>query len=182
MASETPTARSSRAGARPDLERCDAACAGAYKARRSSSSKRAQSRSRQPTAHSFYFSKRGLVKTPRADIRSTVHEHTFDEDCIDLCQLAADTARASLGPGGGVVGDCIVPGCGRNATNNLGVRLRKADTSAIWAPNANAYVCDRHARSGARITLIYEATDSGRIELNVQGAEAPTVRRTAMRH
>jgi len=26
--------------------------------------------------------------------------------------------------------DCIVPGCSRNATNNLGVRLRKPDTSA----------------------------------------------------
>jgi len=78
--------------------------------------------------------------------------------------------------------DCIVPGCGRNATNNLGVRLRKPDTSAIWAPNANVYVCDRHARSGARVMVIYEANESGRIELSVQGAEAPTVRRTAIRH
>jgi hypothetical protein len=76
--------------------------------------------------------------------------------------------------------DCIVPGCRRNATNNLGVRLRRSDTSAIWAPNANAYVCDTHSRSGASITLIYEATDSGRIETRAQGAEEPVVRRTAI--
>ena len=78
--------------------------------------------------------------------------------------------------------DCIVPGCRRNALNNLGVRLRKPDTSAIWAPNANAYVCDSHARSGARISVIYEANDSGRVELRVQGAEEPVVRRTAISH
>lgn len=76
--------------------------------------------------------------------------------------------------------DCIVPGCGRNALNNLGVRLRKPDTSAIWAPNANAYVCDAHARSGARITVIYEATDTGRIETHVKGTEESVVRRTAI--
>jgi hypothetical protein len=76
--------------------------------------------------------------------------------------------------------DCIVPGCRRNALNNLGVRLRKPDTSAIWAPNANAYVCDAHARSGARITVLYEANDSGRIELRVQGAAEPVIRRTAI--
>jgi hypothetical protein len=80
------------------------------------------------------------------------------------------------------VADCIVPGCGRNALNNLGVRLRKPDTSAIWAPNANAYVCDTHARSGARVTLIYEGTDTGRVELRVQGAGEQVVRRTAITH
>jgi hypothetical protein len=79
------------------------------------------------------------------------------------------------------VPDCIVPSCRRNALNNLGVRLRKPDTSAIWAPNANAYVCDVHARSGALVTLIYETNDSGRVELAVQGAGKPVVRRTAIR-
>lgn len=78
--------------------------------------------------------------------------------------------------------DCIVPGCKRNALNNLGVRLRKPDTSAIWAPNANAYVCDIHARSGARVTLIYESNDSGRVELRAQGALEPIVRRTTIAH
>jgi hypothetical protein len=78
--------------------------------------------------------------------------------------------------------ECIVPGCSRIARNNLGVRLRKPDTSAIWAPNANAYVCDVHARSGARVTLLYEATDSGRVEIRVQGTADAVVRRVAITH
>lgn len=61
-------------------------------------------------------------------------------------------------------------------------RLRKPDTSAIWAPNANAYVCDTHARSGARVTVLYEATDSGRVELRVQGGTEPIVRRATITH
>lgn len=79
--------------------------------------------------------------------------------------------------------NCIVPGCGRNAVNNLGVRLRKPDTSAIWAFETAVHVCDRHARSGARLTVVYEATASGRVEFAVQGATEPVVRRTrAIRH
>jgi hypothetical protein len=78
--------------------------------------------------------------------------------------------------------DCIVPGCSRSADNALGVRLRKPDTSAIWAPQTGAHVCNRHARSGARITLLYEATDTGRVELRLQGVAEPLVRRTAIRH
>ena len=74
--------------------------------------------------------------------------------------------------------DCIVPGCAVNATNNLGVRLRRADTSAIWAPNSEAYVCDAHATSGARVTLVYEGTESGQIEVRVYGAVRPQVRVT----
>jgi hypothetical protein len=77
--------------------------------------------------------------------------------------------------------DCIVPGCARNAQNTLGIRLRKPDTSAIWAPQTNSYVCDTHARSGARINVVYEATDTGRVELRVQGANEPLVRRASIR-
>jgi hypothetical protein len=77
---------------------------------------------------------------------------------------------------------CIVPGCQRDAPNNLGVRLRKPDTSAIWAPNANAYVCDAHARAGARVTVLYEATDSRRVELRVQGTTDAVVRRASITH
>ena len=35
---------------------------------------------------------------------------------------------------------------------------------AWWSPNANAYLCDAHAKSGARITLVYEPTETGRVE------------------
>jgi len=59
--------------------------------------------------------------------------------------------------------DCIVPGCRRNAVNNLGVRLRRPpQADAHWSPNTNAFVCDQHARRGARITLVYEQADNGR--------------------
>lgn len=79
--------------------------------------------------------------------------------------------------------ECIVPGCRRNAENNLGIRLRKRDTTAIWAPETTAHVCDVHARSGARVTVLYEATDTQRVEISVQGATEAIVRRTkSIRH
>jgi hypothetical protein len=75
---------------------------------------------------------------------------------------------------------CIIPGCNRDAVNNLGVRLRKPPQSdAWWSPNANVYVCNVHAKSGARITLLYEPTTTGKVETRVYAvAEEPTVRRT----
>jgi hypothetical protein len=79
--------------------------------------------------------------------------------------------------------ECIVPECKRDAANNLGVRLRKPDTSAIWAPETTAHVCNTHARSGARLTVFYEATTTGRIEIAVHGATEPVTRRTrTIRH
>ena len=74
--------------------------------------------------------------------------------------------------------ECVVPGCAEEALNNLGVRLRRPNTSAIWAPNTEAYVCDRHAESGARLTLYYEATDSDQIDVRVHGAKPPATRIT----
>ena len=68
--------------------------------------------------------------------------------------------------------ECIVPGCPREALNNLSVRLRRPDTSAIWAPNTEAYVCDSHAESGARVTLYYEPTTAEAIEVRVHGTRA----------
>jgi len=35
---------------------------------------------------------------------------------------------------------------------------------AWWSPNIGAHMCDVHAKSGARITLTYEATSTGRVE------------------
>lgn len=43
---------------------------------------------------------------------------------------------------------CIVQGCRNHATNNFGVRLRREDTTAIWAPNTEAFLCDVHAGTG----------------------------------
>jgi hypothetical protein len=62
---------------------------------------------------------------------------------------------------------CIVPGCHNQAENNLGVRLRRANTSAIWSPNTAAYICDEHAAQGWRITVIMEPNTTGEIETRV---------------
>jgi len=75
---------------------------------------------------------------------------------------------------------CIVPGCPLEAGNNLGIRLRRPDTSAIWAPNTEAYVCDQHALSGARVTIIYEPADTGQVEVVVNGAAPAVARRTTI--
>jgi hypothetical protein len=74
--------------------------------------------------------------------------------------------------------DCIVPGCRRSGATNLGVRLRNPDATAVWAFETTAHLCDKHARSGGRLSLVYEPTSSGRIEFSVQGATAPVTHRT----
>ncbi len=78
--------------------------------------------------------------------------------------------------------DCIVPGCVREAPNNLSVRLRRPDTSAIWAPNTEAYVCDVHAYSGAKLTVLYEPSELQEVEVGVHGVSAADVRSTPIRH
>jgi hypothetical protein len=63
---------------------------------------------------------------------------------------------------------CLVIGCREEGRNKLGVRCRvwhddhptKQKTDAVWAPDLEAYLCDKHAASGARITLLYEANIS----------------------
>lgn len=74
--------------------------------------------------------------------------------------------------------ECIVPGCLVEATNNLGVRLRRPDTSAIWAPNSEAYVCDAHASQGARLLVFYEPTEEDHVDVLVHGVVAGRHRRT----
>ncbi|MEX2644709.1 MAG: hypothetical protein WD249_00440 [Gaiellaceae bacterium] len=77
--------------------------------------------------------------------------------------------------------ECIVPGCPAEASNNLGIRLRRPDTSAIWAPNTAAHVCDRHAVGGARLTVLYEPTETGQVEVGVYGATHQAGRTTLIR-
>ena len=67
---------------------------------------------------------------------------------------------------------CIFPGCTRNAPHNLGVRLRRPDTSAVWAPNTFAFLSDHHASSGVRITVTLQETDTGSVETNVAALPA----------
>jgi hypothetical protein len=73
---------------------------------------------------------------------------------------------------------CIISGCPNPAEHNLGVRLRRPDTSAIWAPNTEAFLCDDHAGNGLRITVILEPTRTGEIETRIFSADNPVSRTT----
>jgi hypothetical protein len=76
---------------------------------------------------------------------------------------------------------CIVPGCRREGQDKLGVRCRvwhdgpyrhgKGKTAALWAPDADALLCDEHALGGASITLLYEPDGSKRTTVRVIGAK-----------
>lgn len=59
---------------------------------------------------------------------------------------------------------CIITGCTNQAAHNFSVRLRRPNTSAIWAPNTRAFLCDEHATQGLRITVELTPTNDGRIE------------------
>jgi hypothetical protein len=76
---------------------------------------------------------------------------------------------------------CAVPGCSREGRNRLGIRCRvahdgpspvpgKGKTDALWAPDADAYLCDEHALSGANVTILFEPDDSREITVKVIGA------------
>jgi hypothetical protein len=53
----------------------------------------------------------------------------------------------------------------------ISVRLRRPDTSAVWAPTTGAYLCDRHATAGAHIDVIVEPTYDGSIEVSTWAVE-----------
>lgn len=94
---------------------------------------------------------------------------------------------AELGRRGGQAPDCGSPG-----KHRLGVRCRvwhgpspvagKSKTSALWAPDSDAFLCDQHALSGAHITLIFEPNDSGETAVKVIAAPHTDDRRTPIRH
>jgi hypothetical protein len=87
---------------------------------------------------------------------------------------------------------CIVPGCSRTGRNKLGVRCRvwhdqptshgKGKTGALWAPDADAYLCDEHALGGATITILYEPDGSRETSVRVIGARHVEPRTVAIRH
>jgi hypothetical protein len=72
---------------------------------------------------------------------------------------------------------CIVPGCTRTGSNDLGIRLRRPDRSAWWARETAAHICDVHARGGARVSVTYEATDNDTVEVRTQAVTEAIVRR-----
>ncbi len=77
---------------------------------------------------------------------------------------------------------CIIAACENPATHNVGVRLRRPSTRAIWAPNTPAYLCDHHATQGLRITVILEPVPTHQIETVVSSPGGGSVsRRTPIR-
>ncbi len=62
---------------------------------------------------------------------------------------------------------CIIHGCRNRARHNVGIRLRRPSTRAIWAPNTDAFLCDEHATRGLEITIVLTPTNTGHIKTNV---------------
>lgn len=73
---------------------------------------------------------------------------------------------------------CIIPGCLNVAPHNLSIRVRRPDTTAIWAPNTLAFLCDAHAGQGMNVTVLLEPTNTGQVETKICGILPPTANRT----
>ena len=77
---------------------------------------------------------------------------------------------------------CLIPGCTNDATHNLGIRCRRPNTSAIWAPNCNAYLCDDHADQGYDITITLTPVPNRNITTNVSAGGHIASRTTPINH
>lgn len=77
---------------------------------------------------------------------------------------------------------CIVPGCPNNGEHNIGIRCRRPDTTAIWAPNCNAYLCDEHAEDGCEIEINVTPNTSGSVTTRVSAGGNVVTRTTPIAH
>lgn len=77
---------------------------------------------------------------------------------------------------------CLIPHCPNNAVHNLGVRLRRPDTSAIWAPNCDAYLCDEHADQGYTVDVTLTPTINRTITTNLSAGGNVVSRTTPIVH
>ncbi|MBU0463174.1 MAG: hypothetical protein KKE12_06110 [Proteobacteria bacterium] len=75
---------------------------------------------------------------------------------------------------------CIITGCNNSAEHNFSARLRRPDTSAIWAPNTEAFLCDDHAVNGMKIKVILEPTQTGNIETEISSPGGRVAKRTTL--
>ena len=50
---------------------------------------------------------------------------------------------------------CLIPNFTNNAENNISIRCRRPDTTAIWAPNTVGNLCDIHADEGYTIDITF---------------------------
>lgn len=72
---------------------------------------------------------------------------------------------------------CIIAGCQNSAEHNFSVRLRRPDTSAIWAPNTEAFLCDDHATQGLILTVTLQPTNTGMVETRISSQGGSLVTR-----
>jgi hypothetical protein len=77
---------------------------------------------------------------------------------------------------------CLIPNCQNNAEHNIGIRCRRPNTSAIWAPNCNAYLCDEHAEQGCIIEITITPNTLGTITTNVSSGGNVISRITPINH
>lgn len=76
---------------------------------------------------------------------------------------------------------CIVPGCRREPTHLLSMRMRRKDTGADWAPNTAAYFCTPHANDGAHVDVQYTPNKTGNVEIAVSAVKRVVSRTTPIR-
>lgn len=63
---------------------------------------------------------------------------------------------------------CLV--CGEVARNTLGIRCRFGrQRDALWAPDIDAYLCDKHAKAGCEITVDFTPTEDGIVTITTVG-------------
>jgi hypothetical protein len=77
---------------------------------------------------------------------------------------------------------CLIPNCTNSANNGIGIRLRRPNTTAIWAPNCNAFLCDFHASQGYDINIVLTAAPTRNITTYTSAGGNVKRRRTAIRH
>lgn len=71
---------------------------------------------------------------------------------------------------------CLTPGCTRPAKNTLGIRLRRPDTSAIWAPGRLARLCDHCATAGGDLTIDFRPNERRELLITVLTPSGSTSR------
>ena len=74
--------------------------------------------------------------------------------------------------------ECLIPRCDEEPTHVFSVRMRRKDSGADWAPNTEAYFCERHANDGARISVFYEPIPMGFVTVSVQAVTEAASRTT----
>lgn len=77
---------------------------------------------------------------------------------------------------------CIINGCTNEGIHNFGVRCRRPNTSAIWAPNTEAYLCNQHAEQGCVIEVNIIPTTTETVTTRISGGGLVAERTTDIAH